>query len=247
MPTALVAEDEPRLRARLVELLHQVWPDLAIVAEAEDGTEALAALSRHSPDVLFLDIRMPGLSGIEVARAAAGRSHVVFITAFDEYAVEAFERGAVDYLLKPVDPSRLIDSMRRLRERMAGPPADLRELLAKLGAREPTGTLRWIQASAGNKLRFITVEEVLYFEADSKYVRVVTARGEATIRKPIRELAAELDPERFWQIHRGTIVNIDAIDTVVRSEDEGRLEVRIKSTGATLPVSDAYRHRFRQM
>jgi DNA-binding LytR/AlgR family response regulator len=247
MPTALIAEDEARLRAQLVELLHQVWPDLTIVAEAEDGPQALAALAAHSPDVLFLDIRMPGLSGIDVARAAAGRAHVVFITAYDEYAVEAFERGAVDYLLKPVDAPRLIDTVRRLRERLAGPPGDLRELLDKINARETPGTLRWIQASVGNKLRFITVDEVLYFEADSKYVRVVTAKGEATIRKPIRELAAELDPQRFWQIHRGTIVNIDAIDTVVRSDDDGRMEVRIKQTGSMLPVSETYRHRFRQM
>ena len=136
MPTALVAEDEPRLRASLVELLRQIWPDLAIVAQVEDGPQALAALAQHHPDVLFLDIRMPGLSGIEVARAAAGQSHVVFITAFDEYAVEAFERGAVDYLLKPVDASRLIETVRRLRERMAGPPADLRELLEKLSTRD---------------------------------------------------------------------------------------------------------------
>jgi len=182
MPTALVAEDEPRLRASLVELLRQIWPDLAIVAQVEDGPQALAALAQHHPDVLFLDIRMPGLSGIEVARAAAGQSHVVFITAFDEYAVEAFERGAVDYLLKPVDASRLIETVRRLRERMAGPPADLRELLEKLSMRDAPGALRWIQASVGNKLRFITVDEVLYFEADSKYVRVVTAKGEATIQ-----------------------------------------------------------------
>jgi len=247
MPTALVAEDEPRLRARLIELLGQLWPDLSIVAECEDGPQALAAMNQHAPDVLFLDIRMPGLSGIDVARAAAGQAHVVFITAYDEYAIEAFERGAVDYLLKPLEAPRLIETVRRLRERLAAPPADLRELLQKLNAREAAGTLRWIQASVGNKLRFITVDEVLYFEADSKYVRVVTVKGEATIRKPTRELASELDPQRFWQIHRGTIVNIDAIDTVVRGDDDGRMEVRIRQTGSMLPVSETYRHRFRQM
>ena len=246
MPTALIAEDEPRLRARLVELLGQVWPDLEIVAQAEDGTQALAALATHAPDVLFLDIRMPGATGIDVARAAAGRAHVVFITAYDEYAVAAFERGAVDYLLKPLDAPRLFETVRRLKERLAQPPADLRDLLAHLGARSAPAPLRWIQASVANKLRFITVEEILYFEADAKYVRVVTAKGDAIIRKPIRELVAELDAQRFWQIHRGIIVNIDAIDTVVR-DDDGRTEVRIKPTGSTLPVSESYRHRFRQM
>jgi len=193
MPTALVAEDEPRLRARLIELLGQLWPDLSIVAECEDGPQALAAMNQHAPDVLFLDIRMPGLSGIDVARAAAGQAHVVFITAYDEYAIEAFERGAVDYLLKPLEAPRLIETVRRLRERLAAPPADLRELLQKLNAREAAGTLR------------------------------------------------------FWQIHRGTIVNIDAIDTVVRGDDDGRMEVRIRQTGSMLPVSETYRHRFRQM
>jgi DNA-binding LytR/AlgR family response regulator len=246
MTMALIAEDEPRLRARLRELLQVVWPDLIVCAQADDGEQALAALAQHEPDVLFLDIRMPGLTGIDVARAAAGRAHVVFITAFDEYAVAAFERGAVDYLLKPIDAPRLVETVRRLKERLAQPPADLRDLLAQLGARNGRAPLRWIQASAANKLRFITVDEVLYFEADAKYVRVITRGGEATIRKPIRELADELDAERFWQIHRGIIVNIDAIDTVIRADD-GRMEVRIKPTGSTLPVSESYRHRFRGM
>jgi DNA-binding LytR/AlgR family response regulator len=246
MARALIAEDEPQQRARLRTLLAQVWPELEVVAEAGDGEAALAALAAHAPDVLFLDIRMPGASGIEVARAAAGRAHVVFITAYDEYAVAAFERGAVDYLLKPVEPARLFEAVRRVRDRLAQRPADLGDLLAQLDARPRNAPLRWIQASVANKLRFITVDEVLYFEADAKYVRVVTAKGEAVIRKPIRELADELDAERFWQIHRSVIVNVDAIDVVLR-DDDGRTQVRVKPTGATLPVSESYRHRFRQM
>jgi DNA-binding LytR/AlgR family response regulator len=246
MPSALIVEDEARLRARLIEQLAAAWPELTIVAEAADGPAAVAALAAHTPEVMFLDIRMPGLSGIDVARAAAGRTHVVFVTAHDEYAVAAFEQGAVDYLLKPVEMARLIATVSRLRQRLSEPPADLRDVLAQLGARNGRAPLRWIQASAANRLRFITVDEVLYFEADAKYVRVVTRTGEATIRKPIRELADELDAERFWQIHRGIIVNIDAIETVIRADD-GHMEVRIKSTGSTLPVSESYRHRFRGM
>ena len=246
MPSALIAEDEPLLRAQLRDALASVWPELHIIAETDDGLAAARALAQARPDVLFLDIRMPGMSGLDLARQCSQRAHVVFVTAYDDYAIEAFEQGAVDYVLKPLQPARLLVTVERLKERLASPPRDLSGLIASLAQRKDGGHLRWIQASAGNQLRFITVDEVICFQADSKYTRVATAQLEAYIRKPIRELALALDPTQFWQVHRSSIINIAHIDRVLRGRN-GAVEVRMRGRGDALPVSQPYQHLFRQM
>ena len=247
MPTAraIIAEDEPLLREELAELLASLWPELAVVAETADGIATLQALEKHGPDVLFLDINMPGLNGLEVARQASGRCHVVFVTAYDQHTLAAFEQGAADYLLKPVQTARLATTVARLKERIGRPAPAIEGLLRELGGGN-RGFLRWINASQGQTVRVITVEDVCYFQADSKYTRVVTAEGESLIRKPIKELTQELDPASFWQIHRSTIVNVNAIAGVVR-DLRGRTQVRLKKREELLPVSDAYTQRFRQM
>ncbi|HUD25020.1 MAG TPA: LytTR family DNA-binding domain-containing protein [Burkholderiaceae bacterium] len=248
-PTAIIAEDEAALREQLIEQLHALWPELQILAAAADGIEALRLLEQHRPDILFLDIQMPGASGQEVARAGADHCHIVFVTAFDQHAVEAFEQGAVDYVLKPVLPARLFSTVSRLKERIqAGParPEAVHEALGRIGMPSLRATLRWINASVGQNLRVITVDEVLYFQADNKYTRVVTGQGEALIRKPLRELVDELDPQQFWQIHRSTLVNAAAIDRIAR-DMRGRMLVHVKGRSDTLLVSDSYAHLFRQM
>ncbi len=246
-PTALVAEDEATLRQQLVEQLAQLWPELAIVAEAADGVQALRLLDQHRPDALFLDIQMPGATGLEVARQASGRCHVVFVTAYDEYAVAAFEQGAVDYVLKPISAARLFTTVSRLKQRIAAPPARIDAVLARVGNGAPHRTfLRWINASVGQNLKLITVDEIVYFQADNKYTRVVTGDGEALIRKPLKELVEELDPQQFWQIHRSTLVNAHAIAGVTR-DFRGRMLVKLKKRDDTLLVSDSYTHLFRQM
>jgi DNA-binding LytR/AlgR family response regulator len=246
-PTALVAEDEPTLRHQLVEQLGQLWPELAIVAEASDGIQALRLLDEHRPDVLFLDIQMPGATGLEVARQASGRCHVVFVTAYDEYAVAAFEQGAIDYVLKPISAARLFTTVSRLKQRSAGPPARIDTVLDRIGGNAVQKTfLRWINASVGQNLKLITVDEIAYFQADNKYTRVVTNEGEALIRKPLKELVEELDPQQFWQIHRSTLVNAGAIAGVTR-DFRGRMMVKLKRRDDTLLVSDSYTHLFRQM
>jgi DNA-binding LytR/AlgR family response regulator len=242
---AIIAEDEPLLRDELAELLASLWSELEIVAQTGDGIATLQALERHRPDILFLDINMPGLTGLEVARQASGRCHIVFVTAYDQHTLAAFEHGAVDYLLKPVQPSRLATTVARLKERAGGPAASVEGLLRELGAAN-RGFLRWINASQGQAVRIITVDDVCYFHADSKYTRVITPDGESLIRKPIKELTQELDPSSFWQIHRGTIVNVHAISGVVR-DLRGRTQVRLKKRDELLTVSDAYTHLFRQM
>ncbi len=247
-PTAVIAEDEPVLRAELRETLAALWPELVIVAEAEDGLQAMAALQAHEPQLLFLDIEMPGLTGLQVAAHASRRCHVVFVTAYDKYALEAFERGAADYVLKPFAAARLATTVMRLKERMGSQPAELHSLLASLAQRDAVARnhLRWVRASQGQTVKLITVEEVIFFQADSKYTLVVTADGEALIRKTIGELAAELDPEVFWQVHRGTIVNVNEIAAVHRKAN-GALELRLKRHKQVLPVSSAHAHLFRQM
>jgi DNA-binding LytR/AlgR family response regulator len=244
-PCAIIAEDEPLLREELAELLAALWPELEVVAQTGDGIATLRALEQHAPDVLFLDIEMPGLTGLEVARQANGRCHVVFVTAFDQHAIAAFEQGAADYVLKPPSASRLATTVARLKERIGRPAPPIDGILRQLETPK-RGHLRWINASHGQTVRIITVEDVVYFHADSKYTRVVTADGESLIRKPIRELAEELDPSAFWQIHRSTIVNVNAIAGVVR-DMRGRPQVRLKRGGELLAVSDAYANRFRQM
>ncbi|MCX8115138.1 MAG: LytTR family DNA-binding domain-containing protein [Burkholderiaceae bacterium] len=246
-PTALVAEDEATLRHQLVEQLGQLWPELAVVAEAADGVQALRLLDEHRPDVLLLDIQMPGATGLEVARQASGRCHVVFVTAYDEYAVAAFEQGAVDYVLKPISAARLFTTVSRLKQRIAAPPARIDAVLDRIGSGPPQKTyLRWINASVGQNLKLITVDEIAYFQADNKYTRVVTGDGEALIRKPLKELVEELDPQQFWQIHRSTLVNANAIAGVTR-DFRGRMLVKLKKRDDTLLVSDTYTHLFRQM
>jgi DNA-binding LytR/AlgR family response regulator len=245
---AVIAEDEPILAAELRNVLAQAWPELAIVATAEDGFEALQLLEAHRPDVVFLDIQMPGLTGLEIARQASGRCHVVFVTAYDEYAVAAFEAGAVDYVMKPLSATRITTTVERLKAKLATTvPANLDGILRALAeATARKQYLRWITATQGNDLRLITVDEILYVKADNKYTLVVTRERESLIRRTIKELADELDPQLFWQIHRGTLVNINAVAGITR-EVSGKLRVRLKDRPELLPVSDPYAHQFRSM
>jgi DNA-binding LytR/AlgR family response regulator len=257
MPKAIVAEDEALLRAELVSLARKAWPELEIVAECSDGAEALDAIDVHQPDVAFLDIRMPGITGLEVAAAAAQASpktSVVFVTAYNQYAIDAFERGAVDYLLKPIAADRLAATVSRLKERLAtgaGPAlalaAVVEQIRAHLPAAEPRhDALQWITASVGKETRLIMVDDVAYFQADNKYTVVMTADGEALIRKPVRELLDVLDPRHFKQIHRSTIVNMKAIAAITRDES-GRGTIRLKNRAETLPVSLTFMPVFKGM
>ena len=252
--TCIIAEDESLLRQALIDQLRGAWPELQVLAECEDGASAVEALAEFTPDIAFLDIRMPGLTGLEVAAAAAHaspRTQIVFVTAYDQYAIDAFERGAIDYLLKPVQPARLSATIERLRARAGNPDAaSLSVLIEQLGAasraneaREP---LTWITASAGKETRLILVDEVSYFRADNKYTTVVTAEGEALLRTPIKELVAALDPAIFKQIHRSTIVNLKAIAGITR-DDAGRGSMRLKNRPETLIVSVPFMTLFRNM
>ena len=244
---AVIAEDEPVLRTELKETLLKLWPELVVCAEAEDGIEALHALHAHSPEILFLDIQMPGMTGLEVARKASGKCHVAFVTAYDKYAVAAFEEGAVDYVMKPFSAARLASTVERLKDKVQSTPANLDGILKSLAEKaDAKEYIRWIAASQGNDLRLITVEEICYFRADNKYTLVVTPEQESLIRRPIKELVDELDPNVFWQIHRGTLVNVNAIVGVTR-DIGGNLRVRLKQRKETLPVSDPYMHRFKSM
>jgi len=251
--TAVLAEDEANLREELRETLAALWPELMIVAEAEDGEDALAALDAHAPAVMFLDIQMPGMSGLDVARHASGRAHVVFVTAYDQYAIAAFEQGAVDYLLKPVSPARLAQTVQRLRTRPAASAEDMASLQAllltlrrELPAAPRPQPLVWLTASAGKDTRLVLVDDVLYFRAEHKYTVVVTAEGESLVRKPVRELLALLDPEVFKQIHRATIVNLRAIASISR-DDSGRGLARLKGRAESLAISQPFMSLFRSM
>ena len=245
--TAVIAEDESVLREELRARLAVLWPELDVVALAANGIEALQRIERHCPDVAFLDIEMPGLTGLEVARECEGRCRVVFVTAYDAHAVAAFEQGAVDYVLKPYDAARLALMVRRLKERLATSPPSLTGVLRELAQAVPVRQhLRWINASLGEEVRVITVDEVCYFQADTKYTRVVLADSEAHIRRSLKELQAELDPSCFWTIHRSTIVNANAIAGVARNF-AGQISVKLKSRSERLRVSAAHEHLFRQM
>jgi DNA-binding LytR/AlgR family response regulator len=246
---AVIADDEPLLRAQLRSRLGQLWPELEVVHEMENGRDVDAVIDEHEPTLFFLDIHMPGVNGLEAARAIGSRAHVVFVTAYDQYAVEAFEHGAVDYVLKPFDEERLAVTVQRLRERVAAQPASMDALVAQLASRlggRPAEHLRWIKASVGSNVRLIPVEEVLFFRSDEKYTRVVTCEAEALIRKPIKELLEELDPAKFWQVHRATIVNVDHIAAVRRGLKD-QAEISLRDHRETLVVSRAFTHLFKQM
>ena len=254
-PTALIADDEPLLRDRLVAHLRRLWPELQIVAEARNGREAIELFDQHQPGVVFLDVHMPGMNGVEAARAIKGRAQIVFVTAYDQYAVQAFDNGAVDYLVKPFEEARLLETVQRLRDHgkanTAADPDLLTPLLEQLAARvrgeSPAPKhLQWIKASVGNSVRLIPVEEVIYMRSDEKYTLVVWAGGEALIRKTIRELADELDPERFVQIHRSVIVALHHVSQVVRGLNE-TADVHLRGRSEVLPVSRSYLQVFRQM
>ena len=235
--TAIIADDEPLLRRALREALAELWPELEIVGEPGDGPAALHAIEEQRPAISFLDIRMPKLSGLEVAERVQGATQIVFVTAYDEHAVAAFEQGAVDYLLKPVKPARLAAAVHRLKERLAATPTER-------DAGRPW--LQRLQATLGNTLRFFPVQSIQYCRSDGKYTRIVTGDTDALIRRPLIALLQDLDPEVFWQINRGIVVNVEHIDAVIR-QDSGEMIVRLRGRGAELPVSKTHHGRFRGM
>ena len=253
MPTAIIADDERLMRDQLRMRLQDAWPELQIVGEAKNGDEAVQLVGELKPDLTFLDIRMPGKTGMEAARDIGDKSLVVFVTAYDQYAVEAFERGAIDYVLKPTEPDRLRVTVDRLKERLERPQGNvndsvsamLSQLAEKIASPKPKH-LQWIQASIGQDLRMIPVEDILFFRSDEKYTSVQTSGFEALIRKPVRDLADELDPSLFWQIHRATLVNVNAIEGVTR-DIRGRHLVMVKGRPEKLEVSRSFLHLFKQM
>ena len=252
VPTAVVADDERLMREQIIGRLRQAWPELSIVGEASNGREAVALVRSLEPDVAFLDISLPEMDGIQAAQAVAGEVHVVFVTAHDEHAIKAFEQGAVDYVLKPAEPERLAITCERLRERLKGAPDPMNELLVQLSQRLGSGTvkaheyMRWVQASVGATIRMIPTSDILFFRAEDKYTRVQTSTIEALIRKPIKELIDELDPNEFWQIHRATVVRVDAIEQVSRNL-RGQQIVHVKGRPDKLEVSRTFNHLFKQM
>jgi DNA-binding LytR/AlgR family response regulator len=260
MTTALIADDEPMLRDELAALLGQAWPELRIVAQARNGREAVALFEQHRPEVCFLDVHMPGLSGVEAAKRIGRRAHLVFVTAFDQYALQAFEHGVLDYLVKPVKPVRLAETVARLRERVraAQPAVNSEALLLQLAAQlqrqaaapaaEP---LRWLRVQMGPTLRLIPVEEIDYLRADSKYTLVAWrgdggAPAEALVTLPLKDLLAQLDAAKFAQVHRSIVVNLAAVSHVVRGENE-TASIHLKGRSEVLPVSRSFVHLFRQM
>jgi DNA-binding LytR/AlgR family response regulator len=260
-PRALVADDEPLLREHLCLHLARQWPELQVVAQARNGREAVALFEQHLPDIVFLDVHMPGMSGVDAARAVGARAQIVFVTAYEQYAVQAFEQGAIDYLVKPLDERRLAATVTRLRERLARPrsagmqmdggDAGVERLLDQLARRlragaSPVTRLQWIRASVGSTVRMIPVDQVVYLRSDEKYTLVVWQGGEALIRKTIRELADELDPSRFVQTHRSVIVNLHEVLQVTRGANE-TADVHLRGRPEVLPVSRSYLHVFRQM
>jgi len=252
--TALIADDEPLLRECLRGDLARLWPELEIVAEARNGREAVELFDTHAPQIVFLDVHMPGLNGIEASRSIARRAQIVFVTAYEQYAVQAFEQGAIDYLVKPIDEARLADTVQRLSARLAQPldmaPATeslLDGLADELRRRSaPRTWLQWIKASVGQNVRLLPVEQVAFMRSDTKYTQVVWDGGEALIRKTIRELADELDPDRFAQVHRSVIVNLHRVSQITRGPNE-TAEVHLKGRTEVLPVSRSFLHQFRQM
>ena len=251
-PTAIVADDERLMRDQLISRLKEAWPELEIVGEATNGSEAVALAQSEEPDIVFLDIQMPGMDGIQAAKALAGQAHIVFVTAYDQYAIRAFEYGAVDYLLKPAEPERVALTCERLRAKLEQKPAPMDDLLAQLSERlgsggvKPREYLRWVQASVGANIRMIPTTDILFFRAEDKYTRVQTKTFEALIRKPIKALIDELDPDEFWQIHRATVVRVDAIAEVSRNL-RGNQVVHMRGSDEKLEVSRSFNHLFKQM
>ena len=251
MIRALIADDELNLAEHLKAMLARAWPEAQILPIAANGLEALRAIDDEAPEVAFLDIRMPGLTGLELAGRIEAKTHVVFVTAYDQYAVEAFDRDAVDYLLKPVTEERLAKCVERLRRKLrdAQSPPQLAEMLQRIASAIPGaggGKLRWVRALKGEEVQQIAVDDVLYFQAADKYTCVITRAGESLIRTPLAELAGQLDAEVFWQIHRGTVVNMNEVAST-RRDLGGRVFVRLKDGSSELPVSRAYAHLFKQM
>lgn len=250
MPRALIVEDEPLLRAELTDQLRALWPELHIAGQVDNGIDAVAGIETLKPDIVFLDIQMPGLNGMEVARHIPESCQVVFVTAYAEYALAAFDAGASDYLVKPLTTARLLQTIRRLKSRTSTspPPAVWERLFEHESA--PV-YLKWIKASSGNSVRLVMVSEVLYFQSDEKYTRVVTENGDSLIRLPLKSLLEQLDPQLFAQIHRSAIVNLQAIDRIERSDYGARggagLEVILKGRTERLPVSEGFTKQFRQM
>ena len=245
-PTALIVEDEPALYHELREVLEPLWPELEIIGHAADGVDALGQIARHRPDVVFLDIQIPDPNGLEVARTLRDCCHIVFVTAYDAYAIEAFDNGAVDYILKPIDPQRIALTVQRLKRRIEGNPADLSRLVDQLQGRAGKPYMRWITASVGATIRLITIDEVIFFQSDQKYTRVVLADSEVLIKKTLKELVAELDPEQFWQTHRSTVVNALEIASIEPNMG-GQLTVKLRARREQLPVAESFVRRFRQM
>lgn len=251
-PTAVIADDERLMREQISARLKEAWPELQIVGEASNGREAVAMVQSLEPDIVFLDISMPEMDGIQAAQALAGRAHVVFVTAHDQYAISAFEHGATDYLLKPADPERVALTCQRLRARLHQEPDPMNDLLEQLAQRvgggglKPREYMRWVQASVGANIRMIPTSDILFFRAEDKYTRVQTERFEALIRKPIKELIDELDPDEFWQIHRATVVRVDAVEQVSRNF-RGNQIVHLKGSEEKLEVSRTFNHLFKQM
>ena len=258
-PTALIADDEPLLRDALRSQLAIVWPELTIVAEARNGREAVRLFDEHHPDICFLDVHMPGLSGVEAANHIGRRAHLVFVTAFDHYAVQAFAQGALDYVMKPVESARLADTVSRLRERLASSrPAvnserllqQLSEQLAKLQRGSKRDALRWIRAQAGKTVRLIAIDDVDFLRSDARYTIVAWRDGgktaDAVVRTPLKELLEQLDADQFAQVHRSVVVNLRSISHVKRHDNE-TAEIHLKGREDVLPVSRNYLHLFRQM
>ena len=255
-PTALIADDEPLLRTALKRMLAQAWPELEVVAQARNGREAVELFEKHHPAICFFDVHMPGMSGVEAASQVGRRAHLVFVTAYDQYAVQAFNHGAVDYLVKPLDEARLAETVARLKERLRAPesPANLEALLQQLAAslkREPTREpLRWIHASVGSALRVIPVDEIDFLRSDDRYTTVAYRNegkpAEALVRTPLKDLVELLDGEQFIQVHRSVVVNRRSIGHVTRGANE-TLQVHVKGRTEVLPVSRTYNHLFRQM
>lgn len=256
-PTALIADDEPLLRKSLLRMLAEAWPELLIVAQARNGREAVEQFEALQPDICFLDVHMPGLSGVEAAQMMGRRAQLVFVTAFSDYAVQAFAQGALDYLVKPVEPERLADTVARLQQRIRAeqPLPDTELLLEQLAVRLRKGTepppLRWIRASVGQTVRLIGVDEVDFLRSDEKYTLIAWRGdagkpGEALIRTPLKDLLAQLDATQFVQVHRSVVVNLRSISHVTRGDNE-TADIHLKGRADVLPVSRSYLHLFRQM